>query len=275
MRNVWFAILLVSLAGTLGAEKPAALPPPELKLRLATQGWGDASLTDVDAVLHSAGRQVLANFPGAKLDPIQVQPRGGPITLFKRSRDGSIVIKLDTSDRRWAQYSFQFGHELCHVMCRTDDNDTGNLWFEESLCELSSLYTLRRMGDEWKIHPPYPSWKSYAPHLTEYAQQRIDDHPLPKETTLAQWYRDNAEALRKNATDRDRNTVVAAALLPIFENEPTQWAAVQFLNQAKPREKQTFTERLQNWHDQSPAENRPFIRTVAMRFEIQLKAEGP
>ncbi len=270
MRIAKCLIFMVVFGGAIGADKPA---PPELKMRLVEEGWGDASLADAEKVLRSAGKQVLANFPGATLEPIQVEPSGGPITLFRRARDGSIIVKLDTSNRLWAQYSFQFGHELCHIMCRYDENNTGNLWFEESLCELSSLYTLRRMGEEWKTHPPYSNWKSFAPHLTEYAQKRINDHPLPADTTLAKWYRDNAEALRKNATDRERNTVVAAALLPIFEKEPAHWAAVYYLNQGKPKKQQTFPERLQNWHDQTPAEHREFIRAIARQFELELKAE--
>src|SRR5882672_843798 len=178
----FFTILSAVLTAAPAAEKPStAAAPPELKMRMVKEGWGDASPTDAEKVLRSAAKQVLANFPGAKLEPIQVQPDGGPITLFRRAKDGSIIVKLNTSGRLWAQYSFQFGHELCHIMCGFDDNDTGNLWFEESLCELSSLYTLRRMGEEWKTHPPYANWKSYAPHLTEYAQKRIDDHPLPKD----------------------------------------------------------------------------------------------
>lgn len=238
---------------------------------MVKEGWGDASLADAEKVLRSAAKQVLVNFPGAKMEPIQVQPNGGPITLFRRTSDGAIIVKLDTTGRLWSQYSFQFGHELCHIMCGFDDNDTGNLWFEESLCELSSLYTLRRMGEEWKTHPPYSNWKSYAVHLTEYAQKRIDDHPLPKDATLAGWYRDNAEVLRRNATDRERNTVVAVALLAMFEKEPAHWAAVSFLNQGKPRARQTFLERLQNWHDQSPAEHRGFIRGLAREFELELR----
>lgn len=269
MRITFYCLMVALMPLAMPQPSTVADPaPPDLKLRLAKDGWGDASLADAEKVLRSAGKQVLANFPAAKLEPIQLQPNGGPIALFKRAKDGSIIVKLNTPGRLWAQYSFQFGHELCHIMCRFDDNDTGNLWFEESLCELSSLYTLRRMAEDWKTHPPYSNWKSYAPHLTEYAQKRIDDHPLPEGTTLARWYRDNADALRQNATSRQRNTVVATALLAMFEKEPSHWAAVGYLNQGKPRERQTFAG-LQNWHDQTPAEHRGFIRAVANQFELE------
>lgn len=272
MRTALFCIIAFTLcAAALAADTPARrLPPPALRLHLARDGWGDASLENAEKVFDSAGKQLLIHFPGAPLSPIHLQPRGGPITLFRRAADGSYIVKLDTSDRHWAQYSFQFGHELCHIMSGFDDNNTGNLWLEESLCELSSLYVLRRMSEEWAVHPPYANWKNFAPHLADYAQKRINDHALPTGTTLAQWYLDNADALRKDPTDRRRDTIVAVALLPIFEKEPSHWAAVSTLNKNKPHQPQSLPQRLQNWHDQTPPEHQPFIRAIAERFDITL-----
>jgi hypothetical protein len=269
---------LFALTPAFAADKPTApdsAGPPALKLRLVKDGWGGASLADAEQVLKSAGKQLLAHFPGAELAPVRVYPIGGPITLFRRDADGSIVVKLATTGRLWAQYSFQFAHELGHIMCRYDANNTGHLWLEESLCELSSLYTLRSMAEDWKANPPYSNWKSYGAHLKEYAQKRIDEHPLPPGQSLAKWYRDNADALSKNATDRPRNTTVAAALLPLFEKSPQHWKAVYYLNQGKPKGPQTFAQRLQNWHDQTPAEHQAFVREIAERFEVTLVVAVP
>jgi hypothetical protein len=259
---------------TFGAApaKPATRPAaPTIDLRVAKADWGGADLGDVKKVFLSVSAQLLPHFPGAKLEPIRVEPRGGPIVLFNRTKEGLIVVRLDTGGNLWAQYAFQFAHELCHVLSRYEELDTGQKWLEESLCELSSLYTLRSMAKQWETKPPYPNWKPYAKHLAEYAQERIDKHPLPEGKTLAQWYADNAEPLGKTATDRERNTVAAVALLPLFEKEPDHWMAVYYLNQNKPKQgKQTLRERLQNWHDETPAEHRPFVRAIARQFGIEL-----
>jgi hypothetical protein len=268
MRRPFLVLLLLTTSAVASADPPA---PPKLQLQLVKEGWGDAPWPNAEAVFRSAADQLLPHFPGVTIEPITVQPQGGPITLFQRSKDGRIVVKLSTRGTLWAQYAFQFAHELGHVLCGYEELQTGHLWLEESLCELSSLYTLRSMAEAWKTKPPYSNWKDYAKHLHAYAQKRIDEHPLPAGKTLAEWYRDNAEALTANATDRERNTVVAAALLPLFEKEPAHWAAVHYLNVKKPKARQTLPERLQNWHDQTPAEHRGFVRAIAKEFGVELK----
>lgn len=266
MRQTW-TLIFALLTPSLLADAP---PQAKLQLRLEKEGWGEAPLENVQAVFQSAGAQLLPHFPDLKLDPIQVSPRGGPITLFRRGENNQYIVKLATTDTFWAQYAFQFSHELAHILCRYDENNTGQLWLEESLCELASLYTLRAMSTRWKTAPPYRNWKEYARHLADYAQKRIDAHPLPEGKTLAQWYADNAPALEKNATDRARNTTVAAALLPIFEKRPEGWAAIYYLNQNKPKEKQTLPQRLANWHEQTPKDLRWFPSAIATELGIKL-----
>lgn len=243
----------------------------KLDLRIDGEGWGKGNVRDVEAVLRSAAGQLLPLFPGVELPPIRVSAKGGPIVLHRRGEDGSIIMRLNTGDTYWSQYAFQFAHELCHVLCRYDLDPTGNKWFEESICELASLYTLRSMGKAWQTDPPYPNWKGYAGSLIDYARNRIDAAALPEGQTLTRWYRENAEALGKNPTDRERNTVVAAALLPLFEQHPDRWAAVAFLNTGRPARPQAFAEFLDDWQSNAPTEHRPFIRLLAERFGITLR----
>jgi hypothetical protein len=262
-------VLLALVCAAPPATRPA---PPVLELTLAKTGWGDASRDDAEAVLRSAAEQLLPHFPDVRLEPLFVQPFGGPITLFERNADGQVVVKLATTDARWAQYAFQFAHELGHVLCRFDDRgDRGNHWFEESVCELASLYTLRRMGERWRTAPPYRNWRDYAKHLTAYAQARLDGHPLPDGQTLGAWYAVNAGALRKNPTDRRRSTTVAAALLPLFERTPAGWAAIHYLNQNEPDAARPFARHLQRWHDECPEEHKQFVRAVANEFDVALR----
>jgi hypothetical protein len=143
--------------------------------------------------------------------------------------------------------------------------------FEESLCELASLYVLRSMAEEWKVKAPYAAWKSFAPHLAEYATKRIDERTLPAGRTLAAWYGENVGALRKNPVDRDRNRMVAGALLGLFERSPEHWGAIRYLNQGKARGAMSFEAYLQNWHDRAPEEHCAFIGTVAGEFGITLR----
>ncbi|MEA3368409.1 MAG: hypothetical protein U9R68_09885, partial [Planctomycetota bacterium] len=147
-----------------------------------------------------------------------------------------------------------------------------NKWFEESVCETASLFALRRMAEVWKTDPPYPNWRDYAPHLREYAGNRTKDARLPADTTLADWYARHADHLRKEACDRPKNEIVAGALLPLFEEKPARWAAVQYLNAAAKPEPRSFGQYLAAWHANCPAAHRPFVRRVADLFGIRLGA---
>jgi len=46
---------------------------------------------------------------------------------------------------------------------------------------------------------------------------------LPAGTSFVVWFRANQPALRQDSSSRDRNTIVVAQLLPIFEKEPRGW----------------------------------------------------
>ena len=63
-----------------------------------------------------------------------------------------------------------------------------------------------------------------------YAQERLalPEHHLPAGTSFVVWFRANEPALRHDPTKRDRNTIIAAQLLPIFEKEPRCWEALAF-----------------------------------------------
>jgi hypothetical protein len=192
-----------------------------------------------------------------------------PQTDFKRRPSGRIAIGLSAHDTYWAQYSFQFAHEFCHALANYSNNPQqlvryprhANLWLEESLCEPASLFSLRAMSRSWQTTPPYPAWRGYAARLNSYAEQRLalPQNHLPAGTLFTVWFRENQTAMRQNATRRDRNTIIATQLLPIFEAEPRGWEALAFLNIASANPKQSLAQHLAQWRSQCPMELRPFV----------------
>src|SRR5881392_2012716 len=102
---------LAVLALALLLQEPSREPP--LVVRVAADGWGDAGVRDIAKVLESAGESLAAEFPGLKLPPIEVsRSLESPIALFERGPAGEIRVQLNVEDRRWAQFAFQFGHEM-------------------------------------------------------------------------------------------------------------------------------------------------------------------
>jgi len=88
------------------------------RFRVAADGWGRAGAGDVEAVLRSAAGGLWRYFPGLKREPFVVlRGRDGPIVHYQRNVMGEIVMKLDTTDYLWCQYTYQFSHEFCHILC--------------------------------------------------------------------------------------------------------------------------------------------------------------
>ncbi|HVR86718.1 MAG TPA: hypothetical protein VMU54_20505 [Planctomycetota bacterium] len=264
-RNVSAA---VGFSLLIGAGAAAQEPPQHpLEIRVAAEGWGDAHPDDIRKVLESAGNALLGRLPDLKLPPIEVsRSRTGPITLFQRGPGGEIRVRLDVDGRHWAQFSFQFGHEICHVVCGCVDYANPDLWFEESVCETASLYVLGRMAEDWKLRPPYATWKDYAPALQKYRDERLAQGKLPEGTSLEEWYRKKKASLREDPHQRPLNLVAASALLPIFEASPEHWGALPFLNAVRGDGTRSFPRYLGDWSRSAPEKHRAFIATLAMRF---------
>ena len=115
-------------------------------------------------------------------------------------------------DRQQNQYAYQFAHEFCHVLSGYEGLEGNpNNWFHETICELASVFTLRRMAERWPTHPPYPNWAGYSKHLLEYAakRQKREEVQLPIGTTLLDWLSSHESGLRNDRYQRDKNDLVA------------------------------------------------------------------
>jgi len=258
---------IVVLAAMLGQE-PAREP---LVIRVAAEGWGDAGVADITKVLASAGCSLTAHVPGLNLPPIEVsRSTSSPIVLYERGPAGEIRVQLNVEDRRWAQFSFQFGHEMGHIVCGTADYPNPNKWFEETVCEAASLFVLGRMAETWKTDPPYPNWKDYAGSLRKYRDERIAPAALPAGTTLAAWFRGQEPSLRKDGTQRELNLRMAAAILPLFEEAPERWGALTTLNAVRGDASRTFSRYLGDWSRSAAEKHRPFIARIADRFGVAI-----
>ncbi|MGE3808248.1 MAG: hypothetical protein AB7K24_26605 [Gemmataceae bacterium] len=263
MRRFTYVALFLGIALVHGAE------PVRTRIQVDKDAWGNASPADIRAVCRSSSFEIEKHLGGLKLDPIVVRHSNeGPICLFRRGPEGERIILLDSKDTYWSQFGYQFAHEFCHHLCACRGGKNPNLWFEESLCELASLFALRGMAETWKTQPPYSNWKGYAPNLAKYAQERIDKSALPEGMTLAAWFRQHEAELRKNGTDREKNNVVARALLPLFEKNPAGWQALATLNGGE--RDVAFRVHLKAWHDRAPKEQRPFIAELARAFELKV-----
>ncbi|MGA7216130.1 MAG: hypothetical protein WBX20_18155 [Terrimicrobiaceae bacterium] len=270
--------VVLSVAARAAGDPLASRP---LDIEVQATGFGKVSAADVASVLRSAAGEIWRYCPNARLVGIDGYPRSDhPQTNFERGPDGRVAIGLTARGTHWAQYGFQFAHEFCHTLANFGGNPQrfvryprhANFWLEESLCETASLFTLRAMSRSWRTAPPYPAWRSYAPWLNAYVEQRLalPEHQLPAGTPFIVWFKQSEPALRLNPALRDRNTIIATQLLPLFEAEPGGWEAVIFLNRGLPHGKGSLAQRLAEWQSQCPENLRPFLRRLASVFAVRL-----
>jgi hypothetical protein len=241
--------------------------PP--KVRVVPQGF-DTSERDIKAVLASTTRELWKHFPDHKLEPIVVvRGQKGPITLYERNARGEIIVKLDTHRTYWSQYAYQWAHELCHVLTGFRNDGGENKWFEESLCELASLYAMRRMSESWEHDPPYPHWKDYRHSLKDYVDKIINSREKLTAKDLARYYQKHRETLRKSATERALNGTIALALLPLFEKEPGHWEAIRYLNVTPAKKDLSLKDYFAKWHKDAPEKHQPFILEISRIFGVR------
>jgi len=251
----WAAVLVV-LAPLQGG----------VEIRVSPEGWGDADVADIRVVLRSAAEALGRPLP---VKTIEVsRGRQNPITLYERGPGGEVRVKLNVEGRLWSQFAYQFAHEMGHIACGYAEYSNPNLWFEETLCEAASLFVLGRMAEAWKTRPPYPNWKDYSGALAKYREERLKKGVLPEGVALAEWFRGREDSLRKDGCQRDLNTTMAVALLPLFEEAPGCWEAVSTLNAVRGDAARTFRQYLRDWSRSAPEKDRAFIGKLAGTFGV-------
>ena len=242
------------------------------EIRIISNDWGEGNPEDILVVLTSVAKIM---FPLGGKNPYNAtwvsRSEQGPIVLYQRGKEGQYIIKLNTQDRYWCQYAFQFSHELGHILCDFRDGESSNLWFEESIGEVASLFALLRMEKSWKQSPPYPHWKEYAPEFTKYANERIKkyENEIPK--NLKTWFKMERESLANEPLDRPRNVCLATRLIPLFNQFPEGWSACAFLNEKKSNATRSFKVYLNDWYESCPLpEQKSFVKKIGGKFGFAL-----
>lgn len=80
-------------------------------------------------------------------------------------------IVLSTSENYWCQWIYQFSHEYCHHLIngKLSGELSGLMWFEESICHLSSMYHLFLIHVQWSQSPD-PTKSHFAPLSPEISE---------------------------------------------------------------------------------------------------------
>ena len=222
---------------------------------LCNSFWGSAPPYDIINLLDSVIMDFYSNLDSNRIITLPVfvlnsSVSSPPKEYPERIKVGSyVLIYLTTQDLYWSQYSYQFSHELCHHIIDTDfppKNDKFG-WFEESLCELASLYTLNKMSITWQTNPPYSNWKNYSGSLKDYVTNKLVDPENNIVKPFNEWLSDNLPELYKDRCKRSKNQIIAIKLLPIFTDKPDLWQSIQYIKEIVITNQMTLEQYLFAW----------------------------
>ena len=151
------------------------------------------------------------------------------------------LIYVTAVDIYWAQIIFQYSHELCHLLIAEPIPEQFK-WFEESLCDLASIYFLQESAEKWPLS--FPDHLDYQAKIRNY----ISDLSVGEKFQLKELFNEQSEYsiyLKTNRYDRSKNRHVALSMLPIFKAAPQIWKSVPLLRTGA--EEETLKGFLQRW----------------------------
>ncbi|HPY39149.1 MAG TPA: hypothetical protein PLM98_01420 [Thiolinea sp.] len=250
----------------------AFVPPFQIQVDSAWQG---AKTTDIQAVLDSTAATIAPYIGNRRLDPILVKNEDkGPISLYERDAKGEYIVVLDVKGNYWSQLAYQFSHETCHLLSNYDlapSNYSHQQWFEESLCEAFSLFSLSKLADQWEVNPPYASWQDYAPELRHYLADMQKEEQRSLAPNLATWYEQNKTTLEADpyAKDRTLNKKMSSHLLKIFAAQPETWAAINYLNLGDDSKDKSMAKYLKDWYENTPENLRAPVKEIQQQLGVK------
>jgi hypothetical protein len=246
----------------------------KISLIIKTPSWGKAKANEVLKILNSALKTMNTafdrSFPG-NIFIYQDFSDDSPITLYERSPCGAYKINLNATDHYWCKYIYQFSHEYCHVRTNYSKVNQRTKWFEETICELASIYVLKKMSVSWKTNPPQPHLKDFSESLAEYVTLIIldPDHKLSAGLNFGDWFKANLPVLERDQYIRDSNSLMALKLLPLFEEHPSLWNSMTYWNSWSNNQGNDIYNYFQSWLEILPEKNRKGAIALADIFNFQ------
>jgi hypothetical protein len=269
--NLWkklicslFVILLSSNTLAKNSNTTTITPSPK--------GWQPALTVDVQKVVTSTASTIMRHFPQKQLQPILLYNKTeGPRTLFKKGKNNETIVWVDIKGKHWAKLAYQFSHEMTHILANHNKKSGKNQWFEESLCEAMSIYTLGKMANAWKHNPPYANWKSDAGSLKKYQTNLLNEKHRYVNIPLSEWLHQNKKKLRDTPYDRAKNEVIGTAIYKLIEAGKFKIDTIQYMNLGKSHhELLSFSDYLKMWLKNAPKANKQSVLNIAELFSISI-----
>lgn len=116
-----------------------------------------------------------------------------------------IIVDIGTDD--WCKLSYQFGHELGHVLCNSwnarSQPHTPCQWLEESMVEAFSIRSLGLLAESWERNPPFAGDAAFGGAIREYRGNLIKNYggvgTQEADAQIGSWFRASRGTLEQSA----------------------------------------------------------------------------
>lgn len=204
-------------------------------LSVFSDGFGAYNEMVVHMLLNNISFRTnsMGNYTNRQLPKVEVMHWDEDYPMCSNCGDRRLIL-LTTHDNYWCQWIYQFSHEFCHHII--DGSMTGEIkgqiWFEETLCSLNSMYQLEvALLEDFK---QAPFLQLYAPSVLVYLDEIKQSHQdlkcqLQQNGGLLQWL----PLLSKPTYHRDHYYAIACLILPLFVENPHLWGILSHIGDSR------------------------------------------
>ena len=286
IRNVILIFLLLFCVDSVYAKLEIIVKP--------SPDWGEISSGDVEKLCQNIANHFEKHLrPENEIDDkVNVYRTFRSMSYVTVDQDSDvkykigIVLKKDMEIRVDDFYYFirDFAHEFCHILHRFEITytDNPNIWFQESIALMSSIWALRDMAKTWENNSPFGPYTIhddgiayyFSHNFKYYANIYLNIIPSTQYTgTGKEWLEEHEMSLREkhyrneSFMDYDLVSQLSFMFLPIFEENPEAWNAVRKM----PFTKGKMSEYMQDWYDAVDEQDRQYIEAMAEIMGIDLE----
>lgn len=217
-RRRFLALLaIVSLGLPQLAEEALGMAsePASSLLSASLELGGSWKSSPAEAVLRVLSRMRDVSLAGVRLvsdrqpDKIRVDNHSsGPPAIWLHDDQPKVAwILVDIGTDDWCKLSYQFGHELGHVLCNSwnaqSQPHTPCQWLEESMVEAFSIRGLGLLAASWERDPPFAGNAAFAAAIREYRANLIKNYAgggvRTSDAEFASWFRASRSMLERSA----------------------------------------------------------------------------
>lgn len=137
-------------------------------------------------------------------------------------------IYLCCRENYWCQWMLQFSHEYCHHLIGglLSGNILGLIWFEECVCELSSMYHLYNLSLYYDTNYQ-ENLRRYSSSVRNYLDNRMTvDSEIALEANHPGFIQKWENLLQEPKYHREHYRAIASQMLPLFLENPHLWKII-------------------------------------------------